>query len=65
MDKLLTPVQLAALLQIKQSTVYKWVHYQYIPYIKIGDLIRFRESTVEKWINNRSRKGRVTYKMEI
>ena len=36
MGKLLTPKQLSELLQVDQSTVYKWSHTEFIPYVKIG-----------------------------
>lgn len=65
MDQLLTPKQLSEKLQIKQSTVYKWVHYGYVPCVRIGDLIRFRENKVEKWIEKRSQNGRLMYKIHV
>lgn len=63
MDKLLTPKQLSDLLQVKLSTVYKWVHYGYVPHIKLGSCIRFKAGRVDDWINKRERKGRFTYAM--
>lgn len=63
MNKLLTPQQLSELLQIKPSTVYKWVHYGFIPSVKIGSCIRFKEKRIEKWLKNRERKGRKSYKI--
>ena len=65
MEKLLTAGQLSELLQIKLSTVYKWVHYGYVPYVKIGSLIRFKEERVKEWLNKRESKGRNTYKIQI
>jgi len=64
-EKLLTPKQLSELLQVKLSTVYKWVHYGYVPHIKIGDLIRFRERKLRVWLNHREQKGRTRYKLTI
>ncbi|MFC1592660.1 helix-turn-helix domain-containing protein [Candidatus Omnitrophota bacterium] len=58
MDNLLTPKQLSELLQVKLSTVYKWVHYGYVPHIKIGSLIRFKADRVETWVKKREKKGR-------
>lgn len=63
MEKLLTPKQLSELLQIKTSTIYKWVHYGYIPVVKLGIGIRFRPKKVEEWIRKRERKGRGSYKI--
>jgi excisionase family DNA binding protein len=65
MDRLLTPKQLSELLQVSLSTIYKWAHYKYVPYVKIGDLIRFKEKKVEEWLMKRERKGRVAYKCNI
>ena len=65
MEKLLTPKQLSELLQIRPSTIYKWVHYGYVPFIKVGDLIRFREKQIEGWINKRSHNGRFSYKINV
>jgi len=58
MEKLLTPQQLGQVLQVKLSTVYKWVHYGYIPSIKLGSVIRFKASAIEKWVTKKQRKGR-------
>jgi excisionase family DNA binding protein len=64
MDRLLTPKQLGEKLQVKLSTVYKWVHYGYVPHIKLGDLTRFDESSVESWVKQRSKKGRPSYSIK-
>jgi excisionase family DNA binding protein len=64
-EKLLTPKQLSDLLQIKLSTVYKWAHYEYVPYIKIGSLLRFKKEKIEEWLRKKERKGRVSYKFEL
>lgn len=34
MQKLITPKQLSELLQVGLSTVYKWVHYRFVPHVK-------------------------------
>ena len=65
MDKLLTAKQLAEVLQIKPSTIYKWVHYGYVPHIKLGTSIRFKEKKVEEWLKKRERKGRSAYKLPL
>ena len=64
MDKLLTPKQLSELLQIGLSTIYKWVHYGYVPFVKLGTSIRFKERKVEEWLDKRAKKGRKTYKID-
>jgi excisionase family DNA binding protein len=63
--KLLTILQLSDLLQIKPSTIYKWVHYHYIPFVKLGSSVRFREKKIEGWLQKRERKGRISYKIQI
>ena len=65
MDKLLTPKQLADLLQVRPTTVYKWVHYKYVPHIKLRSLIRFKEKRVEEWLKRRERKGRNSYRIDV
>ena len=65
MENLLTCVQLAEVLQVAPSTVYFWVHSGFVPYIKLGKCVRFNEKAVSKWIENRSKKGRLTYKIEV
>ena len=65
MDRLLTPKQLSEQLQVNLSTIYKWVHYKYVPHVKMGDLIRFREGKICEWIEKRSRKGRISYTIRI
>jgi len=65
MEKLLTIKELCELLQVSQSLVYKWVHYEYIPCIKLGSGVRFFPKDIEVWVAKRKRKGRVSYKMEL
>jgi len=65
MENLLTCEQLAGILQVAPSTIYLWVHIGYVPYIKLGKCVRFNEKSVSKWIENRSKKGRLTYKTEV
>lgn len=65
MERLLTTKQLAEVLQVAPSTVYFWVHSGFVPYIKLGKCVRFNEKAVSKWVENRSKKGRLTYKIEV
>ena len=65
MEKLLTVKELSEFLQVNPSTVYKWVHYRFVPCVKIGDLVRFRQSKIEIWLKKRERKGRRAYKREL
>ena len=65
MEKFLTVPQVAELFQVSPSLVYKWVHYDFIPHIKLGTLVRFKRCKVEKWAEKRESKGRTTYKVSI
>jgi len=65
MDKLLTIDQVCDLLQVSKSLVYKWVHCQFIPHIKIGSLVRFKESEIIRWIKLREKRGRNNYKIDV
>jgi excisionase family DNA binding protein len=65
MHKLITPKELSETLQVGKSTVYQWVHYEFVPYIKIGSIIRFREADIEKWLDHRKRKGRAILKIDM
>ena len=65
MDRLLTPKQLSEKLQVGSSTIYKWVHYQYVPYIRVGDLIRFREQRIDKWLLSKETRGRSKIRLNV
>ncbi len=65
MEKLLTVQQVSDLMQISRSLVYKWVHYGFVPHLKLGSLIRFRESDLTKWVDKRKKSSRITYKIDV
>ncbi len=65
MEKLLTTKQVSDLFQVTPSLVYKWVHYDFVPYVKLGSLVRFKESDLIKWMKRREKKGRAVYKLSI
>lgn len=52
-DPLLTPKEVAALLQVPVATIYTW-RYQSIgpPGVRLGKHLRFRRSEVEAWIES-------------
>lgn len=59
MDKLLTPQEVADLLQVRKSTIYQWTHQGFIPHIKLRkNVLRFRHDRVMEWLEKRSVKGR-------
>lgn len=64
MEKLLTIQQVSDLLQVSRSLVYKWVHYDFVPYVKIGNVVRFKESELNRWLKNKEHKGRVKYRVD-
>jgi len=65
MQQLLTPEEIAEVLQVKLSTIYKWTHEGFIPRIKVGKFVRFRESEVMDWLEKRSEKGRATRRPDV
>jgi len=65
MQKLLTAEEMAEVLQVKLSTIYKWTHEGFVPHLKLGKFVRFRESEVLAWLEKRSEKGRVTRRIAV
>ena len=65
MERLLTIKDVSELLQVSQALVYKWVHFNFIPYIKMGSLLRFKESELDRWVKARHKKGRCSLKVDI
>lgn len=51
---LMTVLELAAWLNLKESTIRKWVCYRKIPYISVGRAVRFRREDIEEWLKDRS-----------
>ncbi len=49
-DAILSPDQLAALLDVPKGWVYEATAQKTIPYFKAGKYLRFRKSDVDKWI---------------
>ena len=43
--------EVAAFLNVKESTIRNWVHIGYIPHIKFRGAVRFRESDIIEWVN--------------
>jgi excisionase family DNA binding protein len=65
MEELLTIEELSDKLKISKSTVYRWVHYDFIPHIKLGGAVRFKEKSVDKWLRDREQVGRTRLRVEI
>jgi excisionase family DNA binding protein len=50
-EKLLTPTQLADILNVKLGTVYSWLSRGVdIPHVKIAGTVRFREKAIQEWL---------------
>ena len=55
-EKLLTPEQVAAWLQVRVELLYKWRYSRCgPPSLKIGRYVRYREPDVAAWIEEQSR----------
>ena len=55
-EKLLTPEQVAAWLQVRVELLYKWRYSRCgPPSLKIGRYVRYREADVAAWIEEQSR----------
>ena len=65
MKKLLTVEELSSMLRVSKSTVYRWVHYEFVPHLKIGGTVRFNENAIEKWLEARKIAGRRRLPVEL
>ena len=65
MERLLDTAEIAEQLNMSVSTIRKWVHFGFIPHVKLGRTVRFREKDVEAWIEERTEKGRASLAPEI
>lgn len=52
MDSLLTPKELASILNVKSGTIYSWLSrgVDLPPFIKVSGSTRWREKTVQAWM---------------
>jgi excisionase family DNA binding protein len=58
-DLLWTVAELCSATKISKSTIYEWVHEEYIPHIKVGGCVRFRPSEVQAWLQQHAKPGRL------
>lgn len=49
-DRLLTPKDLAAYLQVAPGTIFNWVSQRRIPHLHVGRLLRFDRHMVDQWL---------------
>ena len=53
-DNLLTPRQVAEILNVPVKTVYHWNSQRKLPFIKLNrKLVRYNRSDIEEWIKQR------------
>jgi excisionase family DNA binding protein len=64
-EELLKSSEVAKLLNVSESTIRKWVHYGFIPHLKLGRCVRFNKEDIEKWLVERSEQGRATLAPQI
>ena len=55
---LLDNKEVAAFLNVKESTIRYWTHIGYIPHIKFQSLVRFRKTDIDAWLDQRTALGR-------
>jgi excisionase family DNA binding protein len=58
MKQLMTPEDLAKALQVSVSTIYRWVHFECVPHIKLGHAVRFDETEIERWVRKQRKDPR-------
>ena len=63
--KLLTPMEICSVLNVKTSTVYAWTHEGFIPCVRLGRLIRFDLDEVMTWVGKQKQNGRSKRKYEV
>lgn len=54
--EIMTVKQIAAYLQVKICTIYKWVRKNFIPHIKKGGMLRFRKTVIDRWLYEKKNK---------
>ena len=64
-DQLMNTPQIAGWLNMSEATIRKWVHYGFIPHIKLGRAVRFSRKDIEAWLQERTETGRATVAPEI
>jgi excisionase family DNA binding protein len=58
MKRLLTINEVCNILQVSKPTVYRWVHEEFIPHVKLRGALRFDEEVVYRWVDAKRRTGR-------
>jgi len=55
--KLITIKELSRFLNVKESTLYAWVHKGTIPFYKLNGLLRFDIAEIEEWVGKSKQSG--------
>jgi excisionase family DNA binding protein len=50
--------QIAAYLNVEESTILYWVHENYIPHVKFQNLVRYRKTDIDAWLDQQTASGR-------
>jgi excisionase family DNA binding protein len=58
MQQLLTAAQVAERLNVKEATIRKWAHIEFIPRVKLGGALRFDPQAIERWVEQKRLPGR-------
>ena len=59
MAELMTPQQVADMLQINKQTVYKWTREGFLPNIRLGKTrVRYSRKKLEQWLDTLAHPGR-------
>jgi len=52
----MTVEEIAQMLRVPKSTVYKWVYMKKVPYLKVGKRLLFERHKVLQWIEEHTKK---------
>lgn len=53
--------ELSSRIKISVKTIYRWVHYEYVPHIKMGGVVRFDWQDIISWIEKQKIRGNNKY----
>jgi len=59
-DRYLTAGEVAKMLKVKPTTVYRWACRGLVPHVKIEgtETLRFKESSIKKWVDDHEKRGK-------
>jgi len=63
-EKLYTFDEMCQMLQLDRRTLYEWVQYHKIPYVRVNEeLVRFRLSDIAQWVKSKNTQPRKKYQI--